>query len=195
MRDAHRRNSPLGKNHLDQGEGVFVICALTRITSRETALRYDGLASGATVYAYVGGDPLDRIDPYGLWQFTITGDLGLGALVTFGYNSGQFNIGAYVGLGEGASGSLNLDDSGCHQSGAWRGTRADGRLGIGAVGADVSATVGPGVNTSEVTGQVPGVRNLNVGFSTDGNQVNPAPTVNIVAGESAFLGYGGQIYF
>lgn len=66
MRDAHRRNSPLGKNHLDQGEGVFVICALTRITSRETALRYDGLASGATVYAYAGSDPVDYIDSLGL---------------------------------------------------------------------------------------------------------------------------------
>lgn len=49
-----------------QGESVFVICALTRITSRETALRYDGLASGATVYTYAGDNPVSFTDEHGL---------------------------------------------------------------------------------------------------------------------------------
>ena len=57
---ASREKSP------HQGEGAFVIRAQARTTSRERALRYDGLASGATVYAYVNENPLSGIDPNGL---------------------------------------------------------------------------------------------------------------------------------
>jgi len=154
-----------------------------------------GLDGGQSTYAYVGGSPLRHIDPLGLWQVTISADLGLGGLLTFGYNSGQFNLGAYVGVGEGFSGSINLDDSGCHASGAWRGTRADGRIGNGVLSADVSATVGPGVNDAEVAAHTP-LKPLNVGVSMSNGQFNSRPiTANITVGESAFLGYGGQIYF
>jgi hypothetical protein len=54
------------KNRLDQGEGVFVSGSPTRITPRENGPRYDELASGATVYAYVSGNPLSYVDPLGL---------------------------------------------------------------------------------------------------------------------------------
>ena len=47
-------NSRLGKNRTEQGEGVFVSRSLTRTTPRETDLRYDELASGATVWGYQG---------------------------------------------------------------------------------------------------------------------------------------------
>ena len=47
-------NSRLRKNRTKQGDGVFVIRSLTRTTPRETNLRYDELASGATVWAYQG---------------------------------------------------------------------------------------------------------------------------------------------
>jgi hypothetical protein len=73
--------------------------------------------------------------------------------------------------------------------------RTDLAIGIDAVGADVSATVGPGVNQAEVTTGAPKVKNLSVGFSVDNGQVSPGRPINTVVGESAFIGYGGQIYF
>ncbi|MBF3494924.1 RHS repeat-associated core domain-containing protein [Burkholderia pseudomallei] len=60
-----RRNSRLGKNHLDQGGCAFVSGLQTGTTSRETALRYDGRASGATVYVYLGGIPVANLDTQG----------------------------------------------------------------------------------------------------------------------------------
>ena len=58
-------NSRLGKNRTEHGEGVFVSRSLTRTTPRETDLRYDELASGATVWAYQG-------NPFGEQQPTST---------------------------------------------------------------------------------------------------------------------------
>ncbi|WP_158752693.1 RHS repeat-associated core domain-containing protein [Dyella sp. S184] len=58
-------NSRLGKNRTEQGEGVFVSRSLTRTTPRETDLRYDELASGATVWGYQG-------NPFGEQQPTST---------------------------------------------------------------------------------------------------------------------------
>ncbi|HLS02092.1 MAG TPA: RHS repeat-associated core domain-containing protein, partial [Beutenbergiaceae bacterium] len=58
-----------------------------------------GLAGGINPYRYVGDNPISYVDPLGLWQLTIAGGLGYGALVSVGHNSGQWNVGAYVGAG------------------------------------------------------------------------------------------------
>lgn len=121
--------------------------------------------------------------------------MGVGALLTFGYNGGQFNIGGWLGVGEGVSVTINPADLGCRESGAERGWRADGRLGIGAIGVDASTFIGQTNRTAEVTAQIPAIPEARVGFATENGRVIPAVMTNIVAGESAFLGYGGQVYF
>jgi len=90
-------NSRLRKNRTKQGDGVFVIRSLTRTTPRETDLRYDELASGATIYAYVGNDPLSGIDPLGLDTFQI------GFSFTYSFKIPWTSIGAAGTAGVGAA--------------------------------------------------------------------------------------------
>lgn len=52
---------------------------------RENWLRYDGLVSGQTIYAYVGGNPLSFVDPRGLDVMTITGGVRDGSINFFGH--------------------------------------------------------------------------------------------------------------
>ena len=72
-----------------------------------------GQAGGVNLYAYTGNDPLNGTDPDGLWQATISGGyLGVGGSFTFGYNSGQWNLGAWLGVGAGISARINPFDTG-----------------------------------------------------------------------------------
>ena len=61
---------PLGKKRFNQGERAFVQSLQLPDASRENAHRYDASASGRSVYLYVNGNPVSRIDPFGLdWLF------------------------------------------------------------------------------------------------------------------------------
>lgn len=78
-----------------------------------------GFVGGENFYRYVVNNPISHKDPLGLWQFTIAGGDGLGAKLTFGHNSGQWNWGLYSGAGEGLSFDYDPQDSGgCHKFGA-----------------------------------------------------------------------------
>jgi len=95
----------------------------------EDPLRFAG---GENLYRYVGNSPLMRKDPLGLWQLTIGGGLGLGALLTFGNNSGQWNFGLYAGLGLDAFADFDpTDTGGCRKFGASGATKVHAGFGLG----------------------------------------------------------------
>jgi hypothetical protein len=50
-------------------------------------------------YAYVSNGATNEKDPLGLWQSTIGGGYGVGVLITFGHNNGQWNFGLDIGGG------------------------------------------------------------------------------------------------
>ena len=63
-------------------------------------------AGGLNVYAYVGGNPMNALDPDGLWSVSIQAYGGLGGSLTLGWSVGNGIFGslqAGVGLGGGAS--------------------------------------------------------------------------------------------
>jgi RHS repeat-associated protein len=72
---------------------------------------------GINLYRYIENNPVEIVDPLGLWQITVGGGAGLGFLISFGNNggsnlfNGQWNIQGNVGLGGGLFGELDTGDS------------------------------------------------------------------------------------
>jgi RHS repeat-associated protein len=140
------------------------------------------------LYAYVGGDPVDGVDPGGWWQVTIQVGAGVGGRLTFGNNGGQWNLGGYIGVGEGLSGDLDPYDRGCKEPGVNFGVEAQGEFGAGphveaeahAFGREPWWNVNFGLPGTPLGGSI----------GTDGVTV---PTIGV--GESAVIGVGGTTYF
>ncbi len=104
------------------------------------------------LYAIVSNNLIENIDKNGLWQITVMGGKGLTGYLTLGRNSGQWNVGARVGGGGGASISFDFSD-GQKQSTGLQGVFpsiavSGGILGAFGAGVDVAVTHPDGPNAT-----------------------------------------------
>lgn len=102
-----------------------------------------GLAGGIDLYAYVGNNPINSVDPYGLWSFEIYGGVILGGYFNIGYNKGHLSYTVGGGLGEGLAFSYDPEDKAPDPSSVSQGAYQKGIL----AKADASA-FGTGIGVS-----------------------------------------------
>ena len=159
-----------------------------------------GYVGGANLYAYVGNDPLNSIDPKGLWQVTISGGIEIGGAVTFGYNSGQWNVGAWGGAGAGFAVRVNPSDAGLQTPGFQPSVRTGYNVNIGSLGGygvgsqiGLDSLGGPLIGTvyGSISTPIPGMNVTGSIGSNGGLSVSPA----FGGGTSEYLGAGGIYYF
>jgi RHS repeat-associated protein len=163
-----------------------------------------GLKGGTNLYAYVTNDPINAIDPTGLWQVTISGGYLIGGAITFGHNSGQWSLGGYLGVGEGLQVAIDPNNSNPEASGFTAALSAAGGFELGkAFGVDVGGFIpidtenlgGTSYQPQEFEGS------LHAGsFSAGGTlslfpdgSTSLSPHITTGLGASAYFG-GGGIY-
>ncbi len=151
----------------------------------EDPLRFAG---GENSYRYVMNSPTSSKDPLGLWQFTIGGGDLLGAKLTFGKNSGQWNFGIFSGVGEGGFIDYDPKDSGgCHKFGA--NAALNVHLGVG--GGPAYGTVdGTLEDRNDPTGEVEVKFPAVGGFRWDPYKPHEPPHGFLGVGEGIFGGIG-----
>jgi len=184
-------------------------CGYKTASGRPEWLNADpaGLAGGLNLYAYVGDNPVNGIDPLGLWQVTFGGGDGAGFYVTFGYNGGQFNLGGIVGLGSGAFLSVNPRDSGSQDQGDRWGVYGRGSLGgAGYVGVPASVYL-PLDGSNSVSGQIAlsfrgtpigqqgSVNIIGAKFGPDNNPASVIPGAQFTIGQGGVVGIGDVHFF
>jgi RHS repeat-associated protein len=163
-----------------------------------------GLIGGANPFSYVSQRPLVLTDPLGLWEITITGGEGIAGQISFGNNggtggwwqslfNGQWNLGADVGVGGGASISLNPLNSGCTQTGITGNIEESVSAGDGPISADESAIINSNGSASAEGGIDLPYASLTGTATFNGKSIKTgvAPTIGKgTAGGSAFVGFG-----
>ena len=112
-----------------------------------------GVSAAQNVYAYVDGKPLDRIDRWGLWSFSLNFYGGVGGGFSFGQDpeTGQAFFSGRLGLGFG--GGANYDPTGKPPGDFCPGQKygsvgAVAQAGVSVPGAEVGIEAASGVNFS-----------------------------------------------
>lgn len=151
-----------------------------------------GYSNDSNRYPYVLNDPLNAVDPNGLWQLTIAGGYYVGGAVTFGYNSGQWNVGGWLGGGSGISARLNIFDTGPAAPGFDVSARGQATANYGAIGGGLGMeySLSTGSSTATVSLGIGQGYNVTTTYSDKDNKdsFTAFPTFGI--GNSAYLGLG-----
>ena len=169
--------------------------ALGRFVSEDPAQ----FVVGGSFYTMVGNDPLDYIDPLGLFQWTITIGDGWGGQFTFGRNGGQWNIGLRGGVGGPFSITYNPKDAGCQDSGFSMKVIGSGKIGTGMLelNSDLEVNNQDPVKIT-LTGAVPYIKKLGFGVEITPSHVDnpfePTASIDVVGGSAGVFG-GPSYYF
>jgi hypothetical protein len=140
--------------------------------------------------------PVGAVDPFGLWQFTLSGGWGLGGVVTVGKNGGQWSFGAYAGAGAGINVSYDPTDSGSKAPGFEGGLSGNANVGISTTGYDVG--IDSTVSIPSLTGDAnvtlpvpgtPGAITIPLPGSVDGG----SPHGTVGGGAGGAIGIGGVV--
>ena len=151
-----------------------------------------GQLHGINLYDFAGNRATGTVDPNGLWYLTLgIGDL-IGVKLVIGRNCGQWNYGAYVGVGEGAF--VNLDPRNHdtrRQPGVRFGVEREGAIGLGGLNFDATSHIGFGEDENwwEISRSIPGTP-LSGSWGSEGGKF---PVVGV--GEGTVIGGGGVITF
>ena len=155
-----------------------------------------GTGNRVNLYVYANNDPLDATDPSGLWQLTISGGYSLvGGSFTLGYNSGQWSVGGWLGVGAGLSARFNPFDSGPASSGFDVSAKGQANYTLGQFGGGgfgLTHSFDTGTNTVNGSFSIGLGSNVSGTLSLQNDSVTGwtgAPTWGV--GSSVFAGVGG----